>query len=56
MKNKHTLKIEIYVTVESDLEYEDIIDEFSSECSYDFPSTDNVKVIGCQWIDTELVN
>lgn len=57
MKHKHTLAITVYVTVESSLEsLEDLIDEFGSECSYEFPSTDNVKVIGCQWIDTELVN
>lgn len=55
-KYKHTLEVTTYVTVETDLGYQEMIDEFGSECSYEFPSTDNVKVTKLEWIDTELVD
>jgi len=50
---EHTLKITIMVKVTTDLSFEDAVDEIGSECEYDFPSTDNVKVVSTEWLDTE---
>lgn len=47
-----TLYITIAVKVKSDLPIEEVIDEFGSECSYDFSSTNNVKVVNQEWLDT----
>ncbi len=53
---KHKLKVTVYVTVES-AEYdniETIIDEFSQETNYDFPSTPNVEVLETEFVDCQL--
>lgn len=50
---ENTLMVTIKVVVKSDLSFEDMIDEIGSECAYEFPSTDNVKVISTEWLDTE---
>lgn len=47
-----TLYITIKVQVKSDLDKQEIIDELSSECYYDFPSTENVEVVNTEWLDT----
>lgn len=54
-KNRYTLKITVNVVVESDLELEEVIDEFGSESDYNFLSTDNVTVTGQEWVDTEYI-
>lgn len=47
-----TLYITIKVKVKSDLPVDELIDELGSECSYDFPSTENVEVVSQEWLDT----
>jgi hypothetical protein len=53
MENEYTLTVTISVKVKTNLSIEDAIDEFGSECNYDFPSTENVEVVSSQWLDTE---
>ena len=47
-----TLYITIKVKVKYDLPVDELIDELGSECSYDFPSTENVEVVSQEWLDT----
>lgn len=54
--NTQKLYVTICVSVESDLSLEELIDEFGSECEYDFPSTENVKVLNQEWLDTSTQN
>lgn len=49
---EETLYITIAVKIKSKLSLEDTIDELGSECSYDFPSTENVEVVSQEWLDT----
>lgn len=49
---EQTIYITVAVKVKSNLSLEDTIDEFGSECSYDFPSTENVEVVSTEWLDT----
>lgn len=47
---KHTLYVTVKIQVESDLEIDEIKDEFSSETYYNFEKTDNIQIL-----DTELL-
>lgn len=49
---KTTLYIVVKVEIKSDLPLEAAIDELNSECAYEIPSTDNVRVVGTEWLDT----
>lgn len=51
-----TLYITIAVRVKSKLPLEEAIDELGSECAYEIPSTDNVKVTSTEWLDTSTQN
>lgn len=53
---KHIVKVIINIEFESELPFDEAMDELASECSYDFPSTDNVRVTGTEWLDTEKIN
>lgn len=46
-----TLTFTIKVEVESNLPYEDMVDQFQSETDYNFTDTDDVKVIGTEIIE-----
>ena len=50
---KHKVYVCIEVEIETDLDYEDAIDEFGSESDYNIGSTDNVKVVKQEWLTTE---
>lgn len=53
-KSKFKLLVTIAVEVESDFTaLADVVDEFGSDCDYSLPSTDNVKVLNTEWLDTE---
>jgi len=51
--NEYTFKVTISVKVKTDLPMEAAIDEFGGDCEYELPSTDNVKVVSTEWLDTE---
>jgi len=51
--NEFTFTVTFSVKVKTDLSIENAIDEFGSNCNYELPSTDNVKVISTEWLDTE---
>lgn len=54
--DKIKLRVEVIVEVSSE-KYEtidSIIDEFSGETQYDFPSTDNVEVHNTEFIECRL--
>ena len=53
-KKTYTLRATIRIEIESDLELDDAIDEFSAGCSYEFSDTDNCKIIKTEWEDTTL--
>lgn len=50
------VKVVIVLTIDSDLPLDEAMEEISSECSYDFPSTENVKVKDQEWRDTEEIS
>jgi hypothetical protein len=51
----HTVYVTIKLVIDSDLPMDDMMDEIASECSYDFPSTDNAKVTHSEWLDTSTL-
>lgn len=54
----YTLYAVVRITVTSDA-YEDVIgviEEFGEEADYNFDSTDNVKVVDTEWIDTSAIH
>ena len=55
-KKKIHLTLIFHATLEVDekMDTQIAIDEFSSECSYDFPSTDNVEVTDTSWEETDV--
>lgn len=53
-KKTYTLYATIKIEIETDLHITDAIDEFGNDCWYDFPDTDNCKVIKTEWVDTTL--
>ena len=53
-KTSYVLYATIRIEIESDLPFEDAIDEFQSNCIYDFPDTQKCKVIETRWEDTTL--
>ena len=46
------LEVKILIEFESDLDYNEVIDEFEQECDYTFLSTKNVKVVSTEWLST----
>ena len=53
-KKTYTLYATIRIEIESELNLDDAIDEFSAGCYYEFSDTDNCKVIQTAWEDTTL--
>jgi len=51
---KHTFYATIRIEIESQLELDEAIDEFQSNCLYDFPNTEKCNVILTRWEDTSL--
>lgn len=57
-KENIKVKVEIVLEISSD-EYdnpETMMEEISSNCMYDFPSTENVTVHDTEWRDTQILN
>jgi hypothetical protein len=54
-KKKIYLTLTFHATLEVDenMDTQEAIDEFTSESSYDFPSTENVKVTNTSWEETD---
>ena len=48
---KHRLTITIDVWVESNLDIEELINEFSQESQYEINSTENIEVVHTEWMD-----
>jgi hypothetical protein len=53
-KKKYIFAVTILVNVETKLELREAIDEFSCECPYDLPSTENVQVVNTEWVNIDL--
>lgn len=53
-KNSYILYATIRIEIESELDLENAIDEFSQGCYYKFPDTENCKVVNTAWEDTTL--
>ena len=53
-KKSYILYATIRIEIESELNLDDAIDEFSAGCYYEFSDTDNCKVIQTAWEDTTL--
>jgi hypothetical protein len=51
--NEYNFTVTFSVMVKTDLPMQEAIDEFGSNCDYELPSTDNVKVVSTEWLDTE---
>lgn len=49
----HYLTVTVSIKVESNLSYEDMIDQFGSETDYDFKSTDDVEILEMQIEEVE---
>lgn len=54
---KIKVKVEIVLEISSDEfeNHETMMDEIATECTYNFPSTDNVTVHDQEWRDTQLL-
>lgn len=52
---EHTFKVTILVKVKTDLDVDEALEELTSDCYYDFPSTDNVEVVNTRWEETETL-
>lgn len=50
----YTLYATIRIEIESELQLDEAIDEFQSNCMYDFPDTEKCNVILTRWEDTSL--
>lgn len=50
---KHTIYVCIKVDIETDLDYEDAVDQLGNEADYNIGSTDDVKVTDTEWLATE---
>lgn len=51
-KQTHTIYATIKIEVESELNYEDAVDEFTQNCIYDFLGTEDCKVKSTEWTET----
>lgn len=51
----YALKLTVIVTIESELNADDALEQFQSETDYDFYSTDNCKVTNLELRDGEVI-
>lgn len=56
MKKTIRMLVTTMVEVETELEVDDAIEEFEQNCHYDYPDTENVKVIQTEWRETKKVS
>lgn len=53
-KNSYTIYATIRIEIESQLGLDEAIDEFQSNCLYEFPNTEKCNVIQTCWEETTL--
>ena len=49
-----TMYATIKIEVSTDLSPAEAVEEFTSDCDYFIKSTDNIKVVNTEWLETNL--
>lgn len=53
--NEYIIIAKIKIHVRTKMDKEDTLEEFSSETSYNFDSTDNIEVTDTEYFDSEII-
>lgn len=58
MTGKKNIRIVVttMINLETELEVDEALNEFTSDCDYTFKDTTNVKVIETEWRDTDRIS